>query len=208
MKASLVSKRISAFLIDILFLFIVINLIMGIKFINPYYDKYVESYENYNEIVEKYNNKELTEDDFTKLYVQNYYQVTKYSISYNIIIVVCIILYFVLFQKFNNGQTLGKKLMRLKVVDSTEEKNVSILKYLIRSLSVYYIYIGGILPIIINCILIFILSPSSYMTISMVISYAFLIISIVSLVMINVRKDEKGIHDLLANTKVIYINKN
>ena len=47
MKASLVSKRISAFLIDILFLFIVINLIMSIKFINPYYDKYVESYENY-----------------------------------------------------------------------------------------------------------------------------------------------------------------
>jgi len=207
MKISILSKRISAYLIDILFLFVLISLITEIKFINPYYDKYIETYESYNEILEQYSNEEITEAEFNKLYNINYYNVTKYSISYNIIIIVVIFLYFVVFQKFNNGQTLGKKLMKIKIVNNNEEKNVSLLKYFIRSLPMYFIYVGGLIPLIINSILVFILNENNYMNVTMIISYAFLIISIVSFVMINIRKDERGIQDLLANTKVIYIGK-
>ena len=61
MKISILSKRISAYLIDILFLFVLISLITEIKFINPYYDKYIETYESYNEILEQYSNEEITE---------------------------------------------------------------------------------------------------------------------------------------------------
>ena len=85
MKTSIISKRISAYLIDILFLFVVINLITGIKFINPNYDKYIESYENYSKLIEDYDNEKITEEEFNKLYSVNYYEVTKYSIAYNII---------------------------------------------------------------------------------------------------------------------------
>jgi len=207
MKISILSKRISAYLIDILFLFVLISLITEIKFINPYYDKYIETYESYNEILEQYSNEEITEAEFNKLYIINYYNVTKYSISYNIIIIVVIFLYFVVFQKFNNGQTLGKKLMKIKIENNNEEKNVSLLKYFIRILQMYFIYVGGLIPLIINSILVFILNENNYMNVTMIISYAFLIISIVSFVMINIRKDERGIQDLLANTKVIYIGK-
>lgn len=207
MKISILSKRISAYLIDILFLFVLISLITEIKFINPYYDKYIETYESYNEILEQYSNEEITEAEFNKLYNINYYNVTKYSISYNIVIIVVIFLYFVVFQKFNNGQTLGKKLMKIKVTNNNEESKVSLIKYLIRSLPMYFIYVGGLIPLIINSILVFILNENNYMNVTMIISYAFLIISIVSFVMINIRKDERGIQDLLANTKVIYIGK-
>ena len=207
MKTSILSKRISAYLIDILFLFVVINLITGIKFINPYYDKYIESYEQYSELIENYNNEEINEEEFNELYNINYYEVSKYSIAYNVVIALSIILYFVVFQKFNNGQTLGKKFLKIKVVENNTEENASLLKYFLRSLPIYFIYIGGILPLIINSILVFVLNENNYMFISTIISYGFLILSIVTLVMLNVRKDERGIHDLLANTKVIYIEK-
>ena len=207
MKTSILSKRISAYLIDILFLFVIINLITDIKFINPYYDKYIESYEQYSELIENYNNEEINEEEFNELYNINYYEVSKYSIAYNVVIVLSIILYFVVFQKFNNGQTLGKKFLKIKVVENNTEENASLLKYFLRSLPIYFIYIGGILPLIINSILVFVLNENNYMFISTIISYGFLILSIVTLVMLNVRKDERGIHDLLANTKVIYMEK-
>jgi len=205
---NLTSKRISAYLIDILFIVFVISLISQIRFINPSYDEYVESYSNYNELLEQYQKKEIDEEEFNKLYNENYYLVSKNGISYNIVIIVVIILYFGVFQKFNNGQTLGKKFMRIRVVDNLTNDNLGIFKYLIRILPIYFIYVGGILPLIINTILLFVLNSHNYVQISTIISYIFLGISISTFVMLAVRKDGRGLHDLLTNSKVIYLDNN
>lgn len=199
----LLSKRISAYLIDILFVFLFISLISEIKIINPTYDKYMEAYSDYNEVLEDYIDEKITDGEFDKLYNENYYQVCKYGISYNIVIILTILLYFGVFQKYNNGQTLGKKVMKIRVVTNDEE-NVSLVKSLIRTLSMYYVYIGSIIPLIINSILVYFLNANNYMSITLVISYIFLTISLVSFVMLSVRKDERGLHDMLSGTKVIY----
>lgn len=204
---SILSKRISAYLIDILFVFVVVGLISQIKFINPQYDKYVESYEKYNKILENFTNDEITEDEFNKEYSENYYLVSKYSISYNIIIVLSIILYFGVFQRYNNGQTIGKKLMKIKIVSNNENDKVSLFQYLLRTLPMYYVYIGGVIPLLINSGLVFIINKNNYMNITMIVSYMFLILSIISFVLIVKRKDKRGIQDLIANTKVEYIEK-
>jgi len=196
------SKRISAYLIDIFFIFILIGLISEIRFINPQYDEYTKAYENYNQIVEDYTNELITAEEFNDLYNENYYHVSKYSLSYNIVIIVVIILYFGVFQKYNNGQTIGKKLMKIRVVGN--EESVGLMKYILRTLPIYFVYIGGILPVIINSVLVFILNENNYINISMIVSYIFLMISIISFVMIRFRQDRRGLHDLLANTKVIY----
>jgi len=206
-EKKILSKRISAYLIDILFIFIVIGLISEIKFINPYYDKYIESYETYNEILEDYTNEEITEKEFTNLYNENYYLVSKYSVSYNIVIVLAILLYFGVFQKFNKGQTIGKKIMRIRVVSNIDNEDVSLLRYLIRTLPMYYIYIGGLIPLAINTILVFILNDNNFMNITMVVSYLFLFVAILSFVFICIRKDERGLQDIIAKTKVEYIEK-
>lgn len=207
-KVSVLSKRISAYLIDILFVFIVIGLISEIKIINPNYDKYIETYENYSEILNSYTNDEITEKEFNELYNENYYLVSKYSVSYNIIIILVIVLYFAVFQKYNNGQTLGKKFMKIRITSSTNEK-VGLFSYIVRILPMYYIYIGGVIPLIINSILVYCLNENIFINITTIISYLFLLVSIISFVFICVRKDERGIHDILANTKVEYIgNKN
>ena len=42
----------------------------------------------------------------------------KYSVSYNIVIIIGLFAYFGLFQKYNNGQTIGKKIMKIKRLSS------------------------------------------------------------------------------------------
>jgi len=200
---SILSKRISAYLIDILFVFLLISLISEIKFINPTYDKYMESYGVYTQVLADYTEDKITDNEFNKLYNESYFEVCKYGVSYNIVIVLTILLYFGVFQKYNNGQTLGKKVMKIRVVDSNNN-NISLLKSLLRTIPMYYIYIGGIIPLIINSILVFFLNQNNYMNITLVVSYIFLTISIVSFVMLSIRKDEKGLHDILSGTKVIY----
>ena len=198
-----VLKRVSAYMLDILIVFVLFSLISNIKFINPYYDKYLESYENYTETLEEFNEGNIEDNDLIKINQENYYYISKYSISYNIVIIVGLILYFGLFQKCCNGQTIGKKVMKIKIVD-LDGKNPSFLKHVLRIIPMYYVYIGSLLPLIINSILVFIIGKGHYMLVSNIISYVFLTISLVSFIMINIRKDKRGLPDLFAKTKVVF----
>ena len=151
------SKRIIAYLLDIVLIFFGVSLISSIKFINPTYDKYEKAYKDYSEIVEQYYKGEINEKEMIELNNDNYYKLTKYSISYNIAIIVVIFLYFVLFQKYNGGQTVGKQIMKLKIVN-LDNKDASLGSYMLRVLFMFYVYIGSIIPLTINTILVFIIS--------------------------------------------------
>lgn len=198
-----ISKRFLAYLLDIILVYFIISLITSIRFINPYYEKYMETYNSYSDITEKYINNEIDAKEFISVNKENYYYLSKYSVTYNIVIIVVIIGYFVLFQKYNNGQTIGKKIMKIKVTN-LDGKNTNIMSYFLRSLLMYYVYIGSMIPLIINSILVYILTPSNFMEITLAINFIFVTIGIVILVSMNVRKDKRGIHDLIANTKVVY----
>lgn len=198
-----ISKRLLAYLLDILFVYLLISLISSIKYINPTYEKFESSYEKYSEVLEKYYDEEITAEEMNELNKDNLYTVTKYSVSTNIVIVLVIFGYFVLFQKYNNGQTLGKKIMKIKVI-SVNDKKPTIKDFIFRTLPMYYIYIGSVIPIILNSIFVFLVNSTSYMYINTISIYFFLIIAIITFVMIYVRKDNRGLHDLIAHTKVVY----
>ena len=70
-------------------------------------------------------------------------------------------------------------------------------------LPLFFVYIGGLLPTIINAILVYVLNSNNYMTITTVVNYAFLLLGIASFVIAYIRKDKRGLHDLLAKTKVV-----
>lgn len=196
------SKRIIAYLLDILLVYLLISLISGIRFINPTYDKYVKVYNEYEDVFERYVNKEISIEEVNELNNDSIYKLTKYSVSTSVVIIVVIFGYFVLFQKYNNGQTLGKKIMKIKVVDANDN-NISIIKYILRTIPMYYIFIGSIIPIIINQVVVFLVSSNTYLTVYSIPINIFLFINIISFVMIIKREDSRGLHDLLANTKVI-----
>jgi hypothetical protein len=201
---SLTGKRICAYLLDVFLIYVFLTLLVNIRYLNPYYEKYNESYTRYNEIVEKYYNKEISFEEMQEQNMDNYYDINRYSISNNIEIVVVLFLYFVMFQKYNNGQTLGKKIMKIKVVG---DNKTSIWRYLLRMLPMYFILVGGIIPLIINSSLILLLSKEIYLKISQVVTYVFLGIGIIDFVMITMNKDKKGLHDIISKTTVELIEK-
>lgn len=197
-----ITKRFSAFLIDILVVSFIFSLVSLIRFINPTYDEYLEVSEKYNEVVEKFYNDEINADEMIKENTDNYYKVSKYGVSYSISSAIILFGYFVLFQKFNKGRTIGKQMMKIKVVN-TNNNEASIGSYVLRIIPIYYLSIGSIIPLIVNSILLFIIKGNSYLYANALITYTFLIIYIVSMVFIFVRKDKRGLHEIISNTKVI-----
>ena len=195
-------KRIMAYLLDVLLVYFLISAIISIRFINPTYEKYIESYEKYVDVMNDYSKGKITTEQYTELNIKNIINVTKYSVSSNIVIVLVLIGYFCVFQYFNNGQTLGKKIMKIKVV-SIDNKKINFSNYLLRILPVQYIFIGSVMPIILNSIFVFIFNINYYVIINSVTTYSLFFISIVSLFMIIKRDDKRGIQDIIAKTKVV-----
>ena len=111
--------------------------------------------------------------------------------------IVLSIIYFVVLTYFMNGETLGKKLMKIKIT-SNNDKKLTMNNYLIRAL-----VIDSVLMNIITIITILLFSKDIYLTSYNIISYVFSFVYIVSLAMILFSKNGRGLQDILANTKVI-----
>ncbi|MFA7689125.1 MAG: RDD family protein [Bacilli bacterium] len=187
-------KRLGAFLIDIILVGCLVSLVLG--FFPPNNDNVVLE-EQLNNIAEK----SLEKDIDMNIIMHQYGEVT-YEIEYNnllrtIINFVMVIGYFVLFQFKNNGQTLGKSLLKIRVVKQDGNK-VELNDILFRSL-----LINGIIYSMLSMALIFILKGYNYFVFSTVLGFIQIILLIISMFMVIYRKDKKGLHDLIGKTKVI-----
>lgn len=196
------NKRLIAYLLDILIVTCLVSLIISIRAINPHYDEYIKYTEKYTATLEDYLKGNIDEETMINSSQKNYYYIAKYSVSYNIISIIVIIGYYVFFQKYTGGQTLGKKIMKIKVTNLNNE-DPGLISYLIRAIILYFVYVGGIIPLIINTILVYILNSSNYLVVTSLINYLFVLLMFANLIVILVSKDKKGIHDIIAKTKVI-----
>ena len=110
------------------------------------------------------------------------------------------VLYFGLFQYYNKGQTIGKKLMKIKVV-SNDGKKLKLSQVIIRML-----IINSVLTSVILISLISFESKGLYISTSKYINMIDATLVSASIIMIMFKNDGRGLHDLLANTKVVYVN--
>lgn len=188
-----IHKRIIAYFVDILIISI-ISTIISIPFSKS--EDYQKVSKELHEITDKYKKEEINENEYLDMYENINYKLTKLSVNETIIIVVVSSLYFVLFNYYNNGQTLGKKLMKLRIVSSDNEK-LSINNYVIRSLVV-----NTTLSNLITVVLILTLSKEKYLIYDSKFSAVFGLLYIICFCFILYRSDGKGLHDLLASTIV------
>lgn len=130
------------------------------------------------------------------------YKLAKLEFIPSIINIVCIIVYFVFVQYFLNGQTLGKRIVSIKVVRK-DEKKASILNLLIRT-----VVLMGIVFTTCNLVCLQLLSKSDYLNIFYYISYASYINEFLIFATSLVNNDNRGLHDLLGNTKVVSVLEN
>ena len=194
-------RRIGAYLIDYVFIFLLITMLSQIRFLNPTYEEYAEASSEYTEIIDNLTVDNAVEVAESEEYLQVNYDLSRYSISISIISVLVYLLYFVDFQKWNKGQTLGKKMFNIKVV--SDKGSVRWLQMLLREVIIY-----NLLFQIILILALFICNYEAYMYVSSLVTFISGLVVWISIFMFLLRKDGNGLHDLIAKTNVEDVNGN
>ena len=217
-------KRIAAYVIDMLIVSVVVFGLTNIKQINYQYDnhekvsseyeKYVKLEDKYNDAKDDYKDKKITKEEYSKIkneykdYKSGYernikkfnYDLSRNSVIATIISIAVIIAYFGIFQYSLGGQTIGKKLLKLKVVKN-KEGSLNVFNYLVRCAILNGVIINILLIVFVN-----IFDVNNFYMANYVISNIQSIIEILILIMIFMTSDSRGLHDYIAGTKVVEIN--
>ena len=192
MKASFI-KRLVSYFIDII---IVSTIVSVICVALP--NKKDKTEESMYELSDSLLNKEITSEEYLAEYKKLTYQNQKNNFIENTVDVVIILAYFVVFQYMNKGQTLGKKLLHIQVVDNDSESPATMGKGFLRS-----IVILNIISSLLSVIFIYLIKEKPYMNIYLTMAEIESIAVFISVIFVLYRKDGRGLHDLFANTKVI-----
>ena len=185
-------KRFCAYIVDYVIVALIASLFARVPILNPNYDKYMEEYNKYIESV-----KTSLNDSASDEIIDNSYTMTKLGVNITIINLVVGAIYFVGFQYLNKGQTLGKKMLKIRMVDDNNERP-KLYQVLIHS-----IIINSLLTTTISVITLLCLSKATYLNISEVVQIIDMGLLFGSFGCMIVRKDGKGIHNILAHTNVI-----
>lgn len=179
------------------------------------YNKIIKISDDYKQEIEKfYDDKKITKKEYKtinknmdnhylKIYKKLYSKVEKNSICYFIIYLITTIFYFVFFNYYTNGETLGKKIFHLKIVNNKDNnKKVSILSYIIRAIFLYQ-------PIyyIIKLICVMTLNGNDYYSVTSIVYDIQYYLQFIIILTVMIKMDGRGLHDLLAGTRVASYNR-
>ena len=188
------SQRVLAFLIDLLLLSIICSLITMFVPVN---DTATKLYDEQNRVLEGYVEGTVSMEEYVNQMVDLGYDISKQTVIISIVGVVISLLYYVVYPCYNNGQTFGKKLMKIKI-KKTNDKELSMNDLLIRSM-----INNSILVNIVTIALVLFLSKDLYLSTSSLLSSIQYLVLIISLIMIAFTKNAQGLHDKVAKTEVV-----
>jgi len=193
-------KRVSAFLIDMLFITLLVSLLSSSKIANPRLLMYNETLEVYTSMVR---NMSVGSAPDTINMINMMYKL-EYSMFFtNLYYVVLSFLYFVVFQYFT-GATLGKKLMKLEIkkIDKSKMDMFTLIKrYLLGGLT----YFSGVHFLIIIKLLLLVTIKESSVLLTSFFTVAGFGIDIANIIMLFKDKDGRTLADKFAKTKVQYL---
>lgn len=181
-----------------------------------YEEKEIED-EEYNEltssvykdiIIEKIEDRELTKKEYQELVktinkefdvvAKEYvYILNKNNKAYTIITLICTLLYFGVLQYLLKGQTIGKRLLKIKVV-SAKNKKLNILTYTFRSLIVNDVLLNTV-----GVLFLIFASKKVYTSANNIVGTLVSICEAIIIFTVMTNQEGRGLHDLLFGTKVI-----
>ena len=191
------SQRVLAFLIDLVLLSMITSLIT--MFI-PMNDTATKLYEEQNRVLEDYVAGNVPMEEYVNQMIDLGYDISRQTVIISIVGVVISLLYYVVYPCYNNGQTFGKKLMKIKI-KKTNDKELSMNDLLIRSM-----INNSILVNIITIALVLFLSKDLYLSMSSLLSSVQSLVLIISLIMIAFTKNAQGLHDKVVHTEVVMVD--
>lgn len=186
-------KRFVAYIIDFFIIYIIAALIYSLPVFENSYNAYQETTQEYVDYVLNIGSGEIDYDTETDYL----YDMSRHAQPLTIINCGLIILYFGVYAYIANGQTIGKKIMKIKVI-STDSNKLNPNLFMLRE-----IILTNLLPKIASIIALALLSKSNWMIAENIIGYiqnttTFLIIGFMIF-----RDDERGLHDVICKTNVV-----
>ena len=188
-------QRFVAFILDV-FLVSMVASILVLPFVDN--DKAEKLNNESLEVIEKYSSAEIDLDTYVTEMTSLTYQTAKSNGVVTLVTLVCEILYFVVFQLYNNGQTLGKKLLKIKVI--SEDGSLTMNQMIFRSFIVNSI----LLEIISFCFMLFADEMVYFYGVATLEMLQYVVL-VISAFMIMYGATGKGIHDKVVHTRVIRI---
>lgn len=187
-------QRLVAFLIDSLIIIVVASIISI-----PFYDnENIEKLNNSgNELLEKHMNKKIDTDTYLGEMVDVNYEIYKKSGFITIITLFLEVLYFVCYQFYKKGQTLGKKIIRIRV-KSNDDSDLTMNQLVYRALIINSVFID-----IVSVALIIFATKNICVYGILTMNSVQSIIMFVSAIMIMFSRKSRGLHDIICNTKVV-----
>ena len=190
-------KRFVAYFIDI----IVVTLLSGlITVIFTDTTKYDATNKEVLEVTRQMLEDKENAEKYTERLVELNYDLTVNSVNVTIITIGVTLVYFVIMSYFCHGITLGKYIMKIKIVGNND-KELNIFNYFLRSL-----IINNVLSNLASIIMVYSLSKSDFIKYGDKISNIFTILLITTLILMMYREDGRGLHDLIGSTKVVDID--
>lgn len=208
-------RRLGAFIIDLFIVVMVATTLANLSYLNPYKDKYNECQNELNNVMIDYQGviSDVSSKDSFKTAL-NYVNdkmvpllmvLEKYNVFNLIWYVLIFFLYNVLFAYFNNGQTLGKKIFKLKVVNKGEN-SVSFSRMLIRGLfNGSSLYFGVVIVAIIRIFTSLIMNKYVFLVLFYGIEGLSYILEISLLITLFTSKGTRLTNDIIAKTEVIEV---
>lgn len=189
-----VIPRFLAFVIDCFFVSMLVSLI-SYPFLD--FDAIDVLNQSLNQISTDYVNKVIDAEVYISSATSIFYRLAKKQGLYSLMLIFFNIMYFVVYQFYNKGQTIGKKIMKIKVV-SYDSKELSMDNYIFRSAIVNSI----IVDMIIFALVIFASEQVWFVGVGLIGGIEYVLLFICT-IMIILKKDGRGLHDLISNTKVV-----
>ena len=194
MKVSF-KKRLFAYLIDFVLLTTIVTIINCVL---PTTTKQVEINKELDSLQQNLLDGKIDNKQYFDGYKKLLPELDKSNMAINVCNLVFILGYFIILPVVNNGQTLGKKILKIKI--EKIDGNLTIRDMVIRNFIT-----TSLLQLMISSTLVYIVNNDIYYNLSIFVSLLQILLVIITSFMIIYRKDEKGVQDLITGTQVIEV---
>lgn len=190
---SSLGKRIGAYLIDIVIVSLIFSMLTA--FI-PESKNIITLNEEIGKVNESFLNQTINSKEYFNQTIILSHSLDKELFLSNLLNFVLMIGYFVILPYYYNGQTIGKKLLKIKIVKDNGKLGVN-------DLIIRGVIVNQFAYTIISLALIFLVNDSIYFWAITTLGFIQFLLVIISVFMIIYRKDKKALQDVISNTKVI-----
>ena len=194
---ALFSQRFVAFMIDLFLVSALTTLVTTFIPTNGTIDKL---YDQQTKIIENYTSQKITMEEYVNQLVDISYDIAKQTGIATLVGIAISLLYYVLYVYKNDGQTIGKKMMKIKIKKKNDDQ-LTMNDLLFRTM----ILQGTLVSIIGFCTRLF-LDKDTYLATNSLLNLVQYSILLVSFFLIAFTKEKQGLHDKLVGTIVVCTN--